>query len=447
MGDTQVATSKERLIEDAVAHMWRHGTPISATRKALGPIAVSGEGVRITDIDGNTFLDGLGGGSAAATLGYGREDVAQAVAEQLTKLHYTSVRTFLNEPAIELARRIAEVAPGDLTTSFFTSSGSESVETAAQMVKAYHKQKGQPKKTKLIYRATNFHGVGLVAASLSSSPDYRDWFAPLIDGCVEVVPCYPYRRPDGMSEEEYGEACAKAIEDAILREGPDTVAAVFAEAIPAGLILPPPANYLRRLREICDEHDVLWVDDEVFVGFGRTGRYFACEHYDVVPDIATASKGITAGYVPLGAAIARGRVMEVLIGDGAAGQAKVHGHTYSGHAAASAAGIAVLDALERENLVENAATLGEHAMGRLREFGETHPFVGDVRGKGFLIAIEIVKDKETKEPFEASAGVGRRVVGEAMKQHFMCRSARDVVSQSGGMQVGDIITLFPSLVA
>jgi putrescine aminotransferase len=443
----EVAGAKERLVDTAIEHMWRHGTNVSSTRSAQGPFAVSGSGVRITDSDGVTYLDGLGGGSAAATIGYGRTDVAEAVAEQLGKLHYASIRTFLNEPAVELARRIAEVAPGDLTMSFYASSGSESVETAAQMVKAYHRQKGNTSKTKLIYRSTNFHGVGLVSASLSSSPDYRDWFEPLIPGCIEVEPCYVYRRPDGMSEEQYGEACARAIEDAILREGPETVAAVFAEAIPAGLILPPPRNYLERLREICDRHDVLWVDDEVFIGFGRTGAYFGCEHYGVVPDIVTVSKGLTGGYVPLGAAIARQPVVDVLIGDGAGGQAKVHGHTYSGHGAACAAALAVLDVLERERLVESAARLGDRMMGRLREFGASHPNVGDVRGKGFLIAVELVADKATKEPFAADVRLGRRVVAEAMKERFMVRSARDVVAQSGGLVVGDIITLFPALVA
>jgi putrescine aminotransferase len=437
-------TSTEQLIHDATEFMWRHGTPIEATKRARGPIAVSGEGAYVTDMDGVTYLDGLGGGSAAATIGYGRADVADAVANQMKKLHYASVRTFLNEPAIELARRIAEVAPGDLKTSFFTSSGSEAVETAAQIIKAYHKQKGHPEKTKVLYRNTGFHGVSLIAASASTSPDYRDWFEPLVPGFVEVPTAYSYRRPEGMSEQEYAEAQAQAIEDEILRQGPDTVAALFAESIPAGLILPPPADYLQRIRDICDRYDVVWLDDEVFIGFGRTGAYFGCEHYGVTPDIATASKGITGGYIPLGAAIVSERLMEVIIGDGEKGQAKVHGHTYSGHAAACAGGIAVLDALEREHMVENVARLGERMLSEFRAFGETHPHVGDVRGKGFLIAIELVEDKATKKPFAAEAGVGRKVVNAALERRFMLRSARDVVAQSGGFEVGDIITLFPS---
>jgi adenosylmethionine-8-amino-7-oxononanoate aminotransferase len=442
-----VGRSKAELVDDAVKYMWRHGTPITATTKAQGPIAVSGQGIHITDIDGNTYLDGLGGGSAAATIGYGQKEVADAVSEQLTKLHYASTRTFLNEPAIELSRRIAEIAPGDLTTSFFTSSGSEAVETAAQIIKAYHKQKGQPGKTKVIYRKTGFHGVGITAASASGSPDYRDWFQPLIPGFIEVPTCYTYRRPAGQSVEDYAEAAAQAIEDEIIRQGPETVGALFAESIPAGLILPPTQSYLKRLREICDKYDVIWLDDEVFIGFGRTGKYFGSEHYGVVPDIATASKGITGGYVPLGAAVVSQRMMDVIFGDGGAGQAKVHGHTYSGHAAACAAGIAVMDILARDKLVDNVARLGDKMLNAFSEFGVDHPNVGDVRGKGFLIAIELVEDKETKKPFAASAGIGRGVVSAALKENFLIRSARDVVAQSEGFEIGDIITLFPSFVA
>jgi putrescine---pyruvate transaminase len=439
--------TKAERVDDAIKYMWRHGTPITATKKAEGPIAASGSGVRITDIDGNTYLDGLGGGSAAATIGYGQSEVADAVAEQMRRLHYVSTRTFLNEPAIELARRIADVAPGDLTTSFFTSSGSEAVETAAQIIKAYHKQKGHPGKTKVLYRKTGFHGVGITAASASGSPDYRDWFQPLIPGFIEVPTCYTYRRPEGQSVEQYAEASAQAVEDEILRQGPETVAALFAESIPAGLILPPTAHYLRRIREICDKYDVIWLDDEVFIGFGRTGKYFGCEHYGVVPDIATASKGITGGYIPLGAAIVSQRMMDVIFGDGAAGQAKVHGHTYSGHAAACAGGLAVMDILARDHLVDNVARLGDKMLRAFNDFAATHPNVGDVRGKGFLIAIELVEDKETKKPFAAQAGIGRRVVAAALKENFLLRSARDVVAQSEGFEIGDIITLFPSFVA
>lgn len=437
----------QELIDDAVKYMWRHGTPISSTRKAMGPIAVSGKGVRIQDIEGNTYLDGLGGGSAAATIGYGQREVGEAVSEQLSRLHYVSSRSFLNEPAIELARRIAEIAPGDLTTSFFTSSGSEAVETAAQIITSYHKQKGQPAKNKVIYRKTGFHGVSLIAASASSSPDYRDWFAPLLPNYFEVPTFYSYRRPEGQSIEDYADACASAIEEEILKQGPETVGALFAESIPAGLILPPTGNYLKRIREICDKYDVIWLDDEVFIGFGRTGRYFGCEHYDVVPDIITASKGITGGYVPLGAAIVSQRMMEVIFGDGAAGQAKVHGHTYSGHAGACAAGLAVLDILKRDKLVENVDHLGSKMLKAFDEFATQHPNVGDVRGKGFLIGIELVKDKMTREPFPSEAGIGRRVVAAALKENFLLRSARDVVAQSDGFEIGDIITLFPSFVA
>ncbi|MFJ5560768.1 aspartate aminotransferase family protein [Streptomyces sp. NPDC093250] len=426
---------KRRLTEDAVKHVWRHGVTAESTRRSAGPIAVRATGVRIEDIDGNVYLDALAGGSAAATLGHGREDVADAVASQIRTMQWVSLRTFLNEPSIELGRRIAEITPGDLVTSFFVCDGSEAVESATQLVRSYHRQRGNPGKNKFLYRKTGYHGTTLVGASASSSAEFREWFSPLAPGFVELDACYTYRRPAGMTEEEYGEACAQAIEDEIVRQGPETVAGILAEAIPAALVLTPPANYLRRLREICDKYDVLWIDDEVFIGVGRTGAYFGCEHYGVVPDVITVSKGITGGYIPLGAAIASQRVMDVLYADGGAGQAKVSGHTYSAHPVGCAAGLAVLDAIRDEALVENAREQGEWMMQQLRTWAQTNPYVGDVRGKGFLIGIELVKDRETREPFPKSWGVGSRVVGAGMRNNFMVRAT------------GDVVTLFPALVA
>lgn len=423
---------KVALVDSAVKHLWRHGVSTAETLLAEGPVAVSAQGVYIDDIDGRRYLDALSGGSAAATLGHGRADVADAVSQQMRQMAWVSLRTFLNEPSIRLAERIAQVAPGDLTTSFFVSSGSEAVESATQIAKSYHKKRGNPSKTKFLYRKTSYHGTSLIGASASSSPEFREWFQPLAPGFIELDACYAYRRPVGMTEEEYGELCAQAIEDEILSQGPDTVAGILAEAIPAALVLTPPPNYLQRLREICDKYDILWIDDEVFIGVGRTGKYFGFEHYGVQPDIVTSSKGITGGYIPLGAAIASQRIMDVLL-EGS--QAKVAGHTYSAHPAACAAGLAVLDAIENENLVENAGVLGAWMMDQFREFGERRPYVGDVRGKGMLMGIELVRDTVTREPFPAAWGVGKKVVQAAMDQNFMCRAS------------GDIITLFPALVS
>jgi putrescine---pyruvate transaminase len=426
---------KEQLVEDAIRHVWRHGVSAESTRRSGGPIAVSGKGVYIEDIDGKVYLDALSGGSAAATLGHGRDDVADAVSEQCRTLQWASLRTFLNEPSITLAKRIAEVAPGDFTTSFFVSSGSEAVESATQLTRSYHRQRGNPEKTKFIYRKTGYHGTTLVGASASSSSEFRTWFAPLAPGFVEVDACYSYRRPEGMDLETYAEQSAQAIEDAILREGPDTVAGVLAEAIPAALVLVPPPGYLERLREICDKYDLLWIDDEVFIGVGRTGTYFGYEHFGVTPDIITSSKGITGGYVPLGAAIASRHVSDVVLGDGGGDQAKVSGHTYSAHPTACAAGLAVLDAIEKENLVDNARVQGEWMLEQFRAFGEENPNVGDVRGKGFLIGIELVADKATRQAFAPELKVGGRIVQKAMDNGFMCRAS------------GDIITLFPAIVS
>lgn len=425
---------KEEFIEDSIRHVWRHGVTTAATRSDQGPLAVSASGVRITDADGRVFLDGLAGGSAAATLGHGRVDVADAVHAQMTKLHWVSLRTFLNEPSVELGRRIAGLTDAGLQTSFFVSSGSEAVESATQLAKSYHRARGNPERTKFLYRKTGYHGTTLIGASASDNQEFRTWFAPLAPGFVELDACYPYRRPEGMTEEEYGEAAADAIEATILAEGPETIAGILAEAIPAALVLVPPVNYLRRMREICDRYDILWIDDEVFIGVGRTGRWFGFEHFGVVPDIVTSSKGLTGGYVPLGAAIATSRVMETIFGDGETTQAKVSGHTYAAHPTACAAGLAVLDAIEKENLLSSTARVGEWMIEEFRARYEGNPLVGDVRGKGFLIGIELVQDAATKEPFSSKLGVGRRVMSLAMQQDFMLRAT------------GDVVTLFPALV-
>jgi len=425
---------KEALVEDSIRFVWRHGVSAAATRASGGPVAVSASGVRVTDIHGNEYLDALSGGSAAATLGHGRIDVADAVHAQMTQLHWVSLRTFVNEPSIELGRRLAGLTEADLQTSFFVSSGSEAVETATQLAKSYHRARGNPDKNMFLYRKTGYHGTTLVGASASDNPEFRTWFEGLAPGFVEVEACYPYRRPEGMTEEEYGDACADALEATILHVGPEKIAGILAEAIPAALVLVPPANYLHRLREICDRHDILWIDDEVFIGVGRTGRWFGFEHFGVSPDIVTSSKGITGGYVPLGAAIASSRVMETVYGDQAGGQAKVAGHTYAAHPTACAAGVAVLDAIEKEDLVGNAARVGEWMIAEFARIYAGHPNVGDVRGKGLLIGIELVQDVQSRTPFPKELAVGRRIMDRAMDNLFMLRAT------------GDVITLFPALV-
>lgn len=425
---------KEEFIEDSIRFVWRHGVAAKTTRADQGPIAVKGDGVRITDIDGNVYLDGLAGGSAAATMGHGRVDIADRVRDQMVNLHWVSLRTFVNEPSVELARRIAGLTDSGLQTSFFVSSGSEAVESATQLAKSYHRARGNQDKNRFLYRKTGYHGTTLIGASASDNAEFRTWFAPLAPGFIELEACYPYRRPAGMTEEEYGDAAADAIEATILAEGPDTIAGILAESIPAALVLVPPANYLRRLREICDRYDILWIDDEVFIGFGRTGTYFGFEHFGVIPDIVTASKGITGGYIPLGAAVATSRVMETIYGDFGSTQAKVSGHTYAAHPAASAAGLAVLDAIEKEDLLNSTAEVGGWMIEEFRRIYDGHPHVGDVRGKGFLIGIELVQDASTKEPFAPGLGVGRKVMDRAMQNYFMLRAT------------GDVVTLFPALV-
>jgi adenosylmethionine-8-amino-7-oxononanoate aminotransferase len=352
----------------------------------------------------------------------------------MTTLHWVSLRTFINAPSVELGKRIACLTDAGLQTSFFVSSGSEAVESATQLAKSYHRARGNPDKNRFLYRKTGYHGTSLIGASASDNTEFRTWFAPLAPGFIELDACHPYRRPEGMTEEEYGIAAADAIEATILAEGPETIAGILAESIPAALVLVPPAGYLRRLREICDKYDILWIDDEVFIGFGRTGRWFGFEHFGVTPDIVTASKGITGGYVPLGAAIATERVMETIFGDGGATQAKVSGPTYAAHPTACAAGLAVLDAIENEDLLASTARIGDWMMAEFRRIYADNPHVGDVRGKGFLIGIELVQDRSTRQPFPPEMGVGRKVMSRAMRDLFMLRAT------------GDVVTLFPALV-
>ena len=209
---------KADLVEDSIRHVWRHGVSVNSTRATQGPIAVRANGVLIEDIDGVIYLDALAGGSAAATLGHGREDIAIAVADQIRTMQWVSLRTFINEPSITLAKKIAEISPGDLSTSFFVCDGSEAVESAVQLVRSYHRQRGNPDKNKFLFRKTSYHGTTLVGASSSSNAEFRTWFSPLAPGFVQLDACYTYRRPEGMSKDEYGLHMADQIEEEILRQ-------------------------------------------------------------------------------------------------------------------------------------------------------------------------------------------------------------------------------------
>ncbi len=330
--------------------------------------------------------------------GYGRDEIAAAADQQTRKLAYFPIWSYATPPAIELADRLAALAPGDLNKVFFSSGGGESVETAWKLAKQFFKLTGKPSKTKVISRAVAYHGTTQGALSITGVPGFKHAFEPLIPGTFRVPNTDFYRAPDHLADNEkaFGLWAANRIEEAILAEGPDSIAAVFVEPVQnAGGSIPPPPGYFERLREICDTYDVLLVSDEVICAYGRLGTMFGADKFGYVPDIITSAKGLTSGYAALGAAIVSDRVFEPF----SRGNVSFpHGYTFGGHPVACAAALANLDLFESEDLLGNVLR-NENAFRQTLEKLLDLPIVGDVRGNGYFWSIELVKDQANKEPF------------------------------------------------
>ena len=363
------------------------------------PVIVRGEGAYVYDAKGGRYLDGLGS-LFSCQVGHGREEIVEAAAAQAAELAFFPVWTYANIPAVRLAEKLAHNAPGDLNRVFFTSGGGEAVESAWKLAKQYFKLTGHPMKHKVISRYLAYHGTTHGALSITGIPPAKAPFEPLVPTAVKVPNTDFYRAPEIFKDdyEGFGRWAADQIEAAILAEGPQTVAAVVIEPVQnVGGSFPPPPGYLQRVREICDEYNVLFVADEVITGFGRVGEMFACNRYGVTPDIITVAKGITSGYLQLGAVIASERVFAPFNSEQ---NVFMHGFTYSGHPAACAAALVNLDILEREDLYGRVRQYeGEFqaALDGLRDI----PIVGDVRGAGYFWTVELVKDQTTKEAFTA----------------------------------------------
>ncbi|WP_299561663.1 aspartate aminotransferase family protein [uncultured Mycolicibacterium sp.] len=376
-------------------HLWghfaRHGADITP------PIITRGEGVRVFDDRGKSYIDGLSG-LFVVQVGHGRTELAEAAAKQAEKLSFFPLWSYATPTAIELAERLANYAPGDLNRVFFTTGGGEAVESAWKLAKHYFKLTGKPGKHKVISRSIAYHGTPQGALAITGLPAFKAPFEPLTPGGFRVPNTNLYRAPEQYQNDPkaFGEYCADRIAEAIEFEGPDTVAAVFLEPVQnAGGCFPPPPGYFERVREICDEYDVLLVSDEVICAFGRIGSMFACEDFNYVPDIITCAKGMTSGYSPIGAMIASDRLFEPF-NDGKT--VFPHGYTFGGHPVSAAVALANLDIFEREGLndrVKENAPAFRATLERLLEL----PIVGDVRGEGYFYGIELVKDKTTKETF------------------------------------------------
>ena len=380
-------------------HLWLHFTRHSTyERGGEMPVIVRGEGHRIWDSHGREYIDGLAG-LFVVQVGHGREELAEAAARQARELAFFPLWSFAHPQAVALADRLAAMAPGDLNRVFFTTGGGEAVESAWKLAKQYFKLTGKPGKHKVISRAVAYHGTPQGALSITGIPPLKEMFEPLVPGAHKVPNTNFYRRPEfiGDDEKAFGRWAADRIAEAIEFEGPDTVAAVFLEPVQnAGGCFPPPPGYFERVREICDEYDVLLVSDEVICAFGRVGEMFGSAEFGYQPDIITCAKGLTSGYSPIGAMIASDRLFEPFK---TGANAFAHGYTFGGHPVSAAVAMANLDIMEREGLVDHVhqnAPGFRSALERLTDI----PIVGDVRGHGYFYGIELVKDKETKETFD-----------------------------------------------
>jgi len=382
---------------DAAENLWLHFSRMGNYAQTPPPVIVRGEGTSIYDDRGRRYLDGLAG-LFVVQAGHGRRSLAEAAAKQAEQLAFFPIWSYAHPPAIELSHRLAAAAPGDLNRVFFTTGGGEAVETAWKVAKQYFKLTGKPGKTKVISRAVAYHGTTHGALSITGVPAIKEMFEPLVPGTVRVPNTNIYRAPvHGDDPKAFGRWAADQIEQAILFEGPDSVAAVFLEPVQnAGGCFPPPPGYFERVREICDTYDVLLVSDEVICAFGRLGTTFACEKFDYVPDMITCAKGMTSGYSPIGAVVASDRVMEPFLGPGVSFP---HGYTFGGHPVSAAVGLANLQLMEDERLNQRVLK-NEGALRSTLEKLLDLPIVGDVRGDGYFYGIELVKDKATKETFD-----------------------------------------------
>jgi adenosylmethionine-8-amino-7-oxononanoate aminotransferase len=407
--------SATRLQDTARRHLWRH---FAAIGDEDVPVFVRGEGCHLWDEAGRRHLDALSS-LFCVNAGHGREELADAAAAQARELAYATTWDAAHPRAIELAERIAGLAPGDLERVFFTSGGSESIESALKLARAYHRARGEPTRVKVVARELAYHGTTFGALSATGLPSVRTPFEPLMAGGCHVPHTDLYRPPPGRDPLW----AADAIEERIVFEGPETVAAVVLEPVQnSGGCLPPPPGYFPRVREICDRHGVLLISDDTICSWGRLGTWFGGQRFDYVPDIVTTAKGLTSAYVPMGAMIVSDRLAEpFLAGD----EVFQHGLTFGGHPVAAAVALANIDLMERDDLLGHVLR-HEDALRATLEALSDIPIVGDVRGAGYFWGIELVADQATKRPFgpaDAHA-LTADVLGPALRRRgLICRAA------------------------
>jgi len=383
------------------------------------PLVVRGEGVYLYDADGKQYLDGSGG-AAISCLGHGNRVVIDAIKTQAEKLAFAHTMFFTNQPQEDLAVKLVERFGQDDARIYFLSGGSEANETAMKLARHYWLSQGCDQKHIVISRRQSYHGNTLGALSASGSPARRKVYGPLLHNWPSIYPCYEYRhRRENESEREYGERVANTLEAAILSAGADNVSAFIAEPIVGATLGAVPAveGYFQSIRDICDRYQVLLIMDEVMSGCGRSGTYFAFEQEGIMPDIVTLAKGLGGGYQPIGAVISQGFIHQSIVEKFGS---FAHGHSYVGHATVAAAALAVIQVVEDENLLANVNQAGELLRNRLREVFKEHPHVGDVRGRGLLVGIELVEDRETRAGIRKALGVPAAIRSAAMANGLIC---------------------------
>ena len=415
---TRPALADQASLQDlARQHLWMHFTRMGAYEQGEVPIIARGDGPYVYDEHGKRYLDGLSA-LFCVNAGHGRSELGEAAAQQVEELDFFTVWSYAHPRAIELAARIASLAPGDLNRVFFTSGGGEAVESSIKLARNYHQLTGNARKTKVIARDVAYHGTSMGALAATGITSLRSPFEPLMPGGCHVPNTNSYHWPPGRDRLW----AADQIEERIEFEGAETVAAVILEPLQnAGGCIPPQEGYFQRVREICDRHDVLLISDEVICAWGRLGHWFGCQRYDYRPDIVTVAKALTSAYVPMGAMIVSDHVAEPFMHGT---EMFAHGFTFAGHPVASAVALANLDLLEREDLCGHVLRKEPEFRGMLDSLRDI-PIVGDVRGAGFFHAIELVKDRETKESFDDDESewlLRGYLSGELFQRGLICRA-------------------------
>lgn len=405
------------------------------------PKAVAGDGCYLIDQSGKRYLD-ASSGAAVSCLGHSNKEVVEAIQRQVETLAFAHSGFFSNEPMEQLASFLVDKAPEGIGSVYFVSGGSEAVEGALKMARQYFLESGKPAKSRIITRWQSYHGNTLGALSAGGNKWRRTQFEPLLIDMPHISPCYEYRgKLAGESTEEYGIRVANELEAAILQAGPQTVAAFIAEPVVGATLgcVPAVTGYFKRIREICDQYDVLLILDEVMCGIGRTGSLFACEQEGITADIITIAKGLGAGYQPIGAILVSQAIYDTIKQGSGFFQ---HGHTYMGHATACAAALTVQQIIERDNLLTNVQKQGKTLEKALREQFNNHPHVGDIRGRGLFLGLELVKDRETKTPFDPAQGINGKIKAAAMEAGLMCYPMGGTID---GRQ-GDHVMLAPPFI-